>query len=119
MENSQLAARLIAAESEKAGLLVAAGTPSGSQKGQDDEKAPGQVAKKKKISKTFNAGAKESIEEFLLELKQAFQRAQVKNEEQRLSTLLGALGEIISSDYGTRELSRMLVKWADRRLRPE
>eukprot|EP01050_Picozoa_sp_SAG11_P012870 SAG11_NODE_1461_length_4868_cov_31.265255_2_plen_444_part_00 len=98
VENAQLSNRLIAAESDKAGLLAAAGSHGGSKGGQEEDKH-NKWRKNFKFNKTFNAGLDENVEEFLLDLKQAFQRAQVKNEEQRLSTLLGALGGIVSSDY--------------------
>ena len=73
LENQQLTNRLIAAESDKAGLLVAAGTAGGAQKGQDDDKN-NKWRKNFKFSKTFNACVEENVEEFLLELKQAFQK---------------------------------------------
>ena len=101
LENQQLTNRLIATESDKARLFASAGATgagAGAQGNLNDEKN-NKWRKNFKFNKTFNAGAKESVEEFLLELKQAFQRAQVKNEEQRLSTLLGALGDIVASDY--------------------
>eukprot|EP01050_Picozoa_sp_SAG11_P029565 SAG11_NODE_8372_length_1023_cov_7.991342_2_plen_271_part_00 len=98
VENTQLQNRLIAAESDKAGLLAAAGNNGGSKGGQEEDKN-NKWRKNFKFNKTFNAGLDENVEEFLLELKQAFQKAQVKNEEQRLSTFLGALGDIVSSDY--------------------
>eukprot|EP01050_Picozoa_sp_SAG11_P013096 SAG11_NODE_1507_length_4776_cov_55.272611_3_plen_383_part_00 len=98
LENQQLANRLVATESDKARLFASAGTTGARNSAQGNLNAE-KWRKNFKFSKSFNAGATESVEEFLLELKQAFQRAQVKNEEQRLSTLLGALGDIVASDY--------------------
>ena len=97
-ENTQFADRLVSAEGDKKSLLAAATSAAAGGAAAAVSK---DVKWRKNFSfkKKFDAKSNENVEEFLRDLDFALTKAQVHNEEQKLHTLLDALGEVTSSDY--------------------
>eukprot|EP01050_Picozoa_sp_SAG11_P035278 SAG11_NODE_12853_length_682_cov_1.147513_1_plen_129_part_00 len=90
--------KLLLLEGDKKSLIAAASTSTGggaAAAGTQDAKWRKNFSFKKK----FDAKSNENVEEFLRDLDFALTEAQVHNEEQKLHTLLDALGEVTSSDY--------------------